>query len=75
MTIQEAALFKGMSKEIINEIAEIMVEESYGEGDFLFQEGDPANYFYILEEGSVRLSFEEKGYIIFTLSNSGKPIG
>ena len=53
MFINEIDLFEGMSQRFIDEIAKVLVEESYSEGSFLFKERDPANDFYVLEEGSL----------------------
>ena len=75
MFIQEADLFKDMSKEFMNELVTIMVEKSYGEGEFLFQEGDPASYFYVLEEGRIRLSIGERGHIVYSISDPGGAFG
>jgi len=75
MFIKEIDLFEGMSQGFIDEIAKIMVEESYSEGSFLFKEGDPANDFYVLEEGSVRLTIGEEGHITYIISSPGDSFG
>ena len=38
MIIEESDLFRGLNPEIINEIAENMIEEFYGKGSFIFKE-------------------------------------
>jgi CRP-like cAMP-binding protein len=75
MFIKEIDLFEGFSERFIDEIAKIMVEESYGEGSFLFKEGDPANDFYVLEEGSIRLAIGEEGHITYTSNAPGDSFG
>lgn len=75
MFINEIDLFDGMSQRFIDEIAKIMVEESYGESFFLFKEGDPADNFYVLEEGSIRLAIGEEGHITYTLNTPGDSFG
>jgi CRP-like cAMP-binding protein len=75
MFIQEADLFKGLNQETMNEISKIMVQQSYAPGELLFAEGDPANYFYVLIEGRVRLSIGRLGEIDYTVSNSGEAFG
>jgi CRP-like cAMP-binding protein len=75
MFIKETDLFEGMSQGFIDEIAKMMVEESYGEGSFLFKERDPANDFYVLEEGSIRLAIGEEGHITYTLNTPGDSFG
>ena len=75
MFIHEADLFKGMSEEVTTEIDKIMVEESHGEGVSLFREGDPANTFYILAAGRVKLTIGKEGYITHVVSNPGEAFG
>ena len=59
----------------MNELAKIMVEESYKKGTFLFKESDPANFFYVLEEGQVKLSIGERGHIVHILYDPGEAFG
>ena len=68
MLIKEIDLFKGMGVEIIDEIFKISVVEYYNKGHILFKQGDPAHYFYLLEEGEIRLTVGEEGQIGFTMS-------
>ena len=75
MFIERGDLFRGMSREFINDIEEIMVDESHSKGALLFEEGDPANNFYILQEGSVKLTIGEEGHIIQIASNVGEAFG
>jgi CRP-like cAMP-binding protein len=75
MFIQEADLFKGVSRKILNKISRNMIEESYKEGDFIIKEGDPADHFYILQEGKIRLSVGKKGQVTNMLSNAGEAFG
>ena len=75
MFIKEIDLFEGMSQGFIDEIAKIMVEESCNKGSFLFREGEPADNFYVLEEGGVRLTIGEEGHITYTINTSGDSFG
>jgi len=75
MFLQEADLFKGLSQEVINAIGAIGTEKSYEKGDFPFKVDDPADYFYILMEGRVRLSVGEEGHITYTLDHPGEAFG
>jgi CRP-like cAMP-binding protein len=64
-------MFKDLRQETINDISEIAVQESYDNGAQLFAKGDPANYFYILMEGRVKLTIGEKNPMVlgFLLKN------
>ena len=75
MFIQEADLFRGINRRIVDEIARVSVEEDYKEGDFIIREGQPAGNFLILEEGKVRLSVGTKSIINTMLSNPGEAFG
>lgn len=75
MFVQEADLFKGLDQEFMNEVSKIMVEQSSGKGDVLFNEGDPAGNFYVLMEGRVRLSLGRGGEIEYTVSSPGEAFG
>ena len=75
MFIKKIDLFEGMGQGFIDEIAKIMVEESYSEGSFLFKEGDLADNFYVLEEGSVKLTIGEEGQVTYTINTPGDSFG
>ena len=75
MIIEESDLFKGLNPDIINQIAENMIEEFYAKGSFIFKDRYLAEHFYILEEGKIRLSVGEKGRITHLVSNPGETFG
>lgn len=75
MIIQESEVFKGLSPEVTNEIAENMIEEFYGKGSFIFKDTYLAEHFYILEEGEIRLSVGKRGRITHLISNPGETLG
>jgi CRP/FNR family cyclic AMP-dependent transcriptional regulator len=59
MYFKQKDIFWGMSKEFAKQIMKISVTESHHEGELLFGEGDPANSFYVLLKGCVKLSLGE----------------
>lgn len=75
MIIQKAELFKDLSQETMNEISKIMIEESYEVGSLLFEAGAPAQHFYILVEGMVRLSIGTNAEISYTVNVPGEAFG
>jgi len=75
MFIREADLFKEMSQEFMTELGKIMGEKSYKEGTFLFKEGDAADYFYVVEEGRVKLSIRGGGHVVNIVTDSGEAFG
>jgi CRP-like cAMP-binding protein len=53
-----------------------MVEkESFESGYVIFSEGEPANYFYTLIKGSVKLKFGKAGLSVFTANHAGESFG
>lgn len=75
MLVQETDLFYGLSREFISELVKIVVEEAFDLGVALFTEGEPANFFYILAEGKVRLLVGKNRDIEYTLSTPGASFG
>lgn len=53
--IQACGVFHKLNNQQLQKIAAISREETYGTGHSIFKEGDPAQNFYILEEGKVIL--------------------
>ncbi len=75
MFIKQSDLFWEMDKAVVKDIMGIAVRESYQQGDFLFHEGDPADYFYILIKGRVKLSIGDTGPVVYTVDNAGEAFG
>jgi len=75
MYFQQADLFWGMSRKFVKEIMNVAEKESYQKGHFLFHEGDPATYFYILIKGRIKLSIGEIGQMVHTVDHAGEAFG
>ncbi len=75
MIIQEAELFKGINEQAMNEISKIMVLGTCEKGSVLFSPKHPADYFFILWEGRVRLAMGDEAEIDYTVSNRGEVFG
>ncbi|MCA1960497.1 MAG: cyclic nucleotide-binding domain-containing protein [Desulfomonile sp.] len=75
MIIQKADLFRDIKRETMNEVSKIMVEGSYDQGALVFKAGDPADSFYLVVEGRVRLSIGTEGEIDYTASLPGEAFG
>ena len=75
MFTQEAALFRGVSVHAIEELATESTEKVFERGDVIFREGDPAQEFYVLIEGSVEISIGERGAIDFVIGCPGEVFG
>ena len=75
MYIQQSDLFWGMDREFVKKIMNIAEKKSYGKGQFLFHEGDPADNFYVLIKGQVKLSIGEAGQMVYTVDRAGEAFG
>jgi CRP-like cAMP-binding protein len=75
MFIKEASLFDGLSQGCLNGLGKIMQEQNYSKGEYIFKEGDPADIFYVLEEGAIRLSIGDRGHIVYILDEPGNAFG
>lgn len=75
MYLKQKDIFWEMSKDFVKEIMDVAVTETYKEGEWLFHEGDPANVFYILLKGRVKLILGEIGHVVYIVSNAGEAFG
>jgi len=75
MYLKQKDIFWDMNKDFVKKIMDIAVTETHKEGEWLFREGDPANYFYILLKGRIKLSLGETGHIVYIVSNAGEAFG
>ena len=75
MYLKQKDIFWAMGKDFVKEIMGISVTESLKQGELLFREGDPANAFYVLLKGRVKLSLGETGQVVYVVSNAGEAFG
>ena len=75
MYLKQKDIFWAMSKEFVKEIMEISVTESHKQGEWLFHGGDPANAFYILLKGRIKLSLGQTGHVVYIVNNAGEAFG
>ena len=75
MFVQEVELFQGIPSHIIDEIAELVIQENHKAGHILFKEGDFADYLYILEEGEIELAIKGDKQLSFSMDKTGSIFG
>lgn len=64
-----------MNKEFVGEIMNLAVTEFYNQGDMLFRTGDPANHFYIMTRGQIKLSIDDAGSVVYIVNKAGEAFG
>jgi CRP-like cAMP-binding protein len=75
MLIDQADLLWGMDMLFVREFMGISTTVHFEKGDVVFREGDPADYFYTLIEGKVRLSIGEPPKEVYTVDRAGEAFG
>lgn len=75
MNLEACGLFEPLSEATRKAIQSLAAEETHPQGAFLFHAGDPAAFFYVLQEGRVRLSIGGAGHISSIVSGCGEMLG
>jgi CRP-like cAMP-binding protein len=75
MYLKQKDIFWGMKKDFVKKIMDMAVTASHQGGEWLFREGDPANNFYILLKGRVKLILGDTGHIVYIVNNAGEAFG
>lgn len=52
--LRQSPLFSGLTEDDLAKLLRICVRRSYSAGDFVFWEGDPPEWFYVLQDGRVK---------------------
>jgi CRP-like cAMP-binding protein len=77
MFLKQSDLFWGMEHDFVKKVMDVSVKQSRNKGDVLFRAGDPADKFYILVKGRVRLGIGDVGptATVHTVSHPGECFG
>jgi len=75
MYLKQKDIFRAMNTTFVKKIMNVSTTESYEQGNLLFQQGDPANQFYILLNGRIKLVLGETGQTVFIVSHAGEAFG
>jgi CRP-like cAMP-binding protein len=75
MYLKQGDLFWGMDKAFVKAAMDIATKENVEEGQLLFREGDPAEAFYILVKGRIKLTLGEKSREVYVAYQPGEIIG
>jgi CRP/FNR family cyclic AMP-dependent transcriptional regulator len=75
MYLKQGDLFWGMNKEFVKDAMGITTKENMEEGQVVFKEGEPAESFYILVKGRIKLTLGEKSREVYVAYQPGEIIG
>ena len=75
MLIDQGDLLWGMSRFFVKDFMDIAVKGFYQNEEFVFREGDRADYFYTLIEGSVKLSIADDEQEVYIATHAGEAFG
>ena len=75
MYIKQSALFTGTSMDFVKKFMDICELSSHKKGEVLFRENDPADFFFILLNGRVKLSIGEPQQVVYNAARNGEAFG
>jgi len=75
MYLKQGDLFWGMDPNFVKEAMGATTKENLEEGQVVFREGDPAESFYILVKGRIKLTLGEKSREVYVAYQPGEIIG
>ncbi len=75
MYFKQVDILSGLDKAFIKKMMDIATKSTFQAGAFLFKQGDPAEHFYILVKGHIKLSFGEGGQTVHTINHGGEAFG
>ena len=75
MHMKQSDLLLGTSMDFVKKIMEVSSMVSHEKGEVLFRENDPANFFYILLNGRVKLSVGEGNRMVYDIGKNGEAFG
>ena len=75
MYLKQADLFWGLSQSIIQSITAKAVQQVFRAGDIVFKAGDPADCFYVMIKGRVKLELQATGRKVYCSNRVGEIFG
>ncbi len=75
MYLKQSNIFTGLGHNFLKQTMAIAEKVSFGKGDFVLKEGEPADYFFILIEGQISLLLGDTGKLVYQSSDLGEMFG
>jgi CRP-like cAMP-binding protein len=75
MYLKQADLFWGLSQQFIQALTSEATKQTFQPGEIVFRSDDPANFFYVLIQGKIRLEIGEADQGVYVSDRTGEVIG
>jgi len=75
MFIKQSELLEGLDNQFIKDFIDSAERKTHPQGFKLFETGDAADFFYILEKGRIRLSVGEQDKTTYIVEHAGEAFG
>jgi CRP-like cAMP-binding protein len=75
MYLKQSDLFWGISQNVIQSITAKAVQQEFQAGDIIFKTDEPADCFYVLIKGRVKLELQSTGRKIYSSDRVGEIFG
>ncbi len=75
MFIKQADLFWGMDKNFVKQVMDLTKKETYEEGAYIFHEGEPADHFFIMLTGRIKLITGTQVHAVYLVNHAGEAFG
>lgn len=75
MYFKQSDLFWGLGHNFIKMVMAQSTRHKYDSGAYIFRKGDPANHFYMLIKGNIRLKIGDSGQVVHTVCQAGECFG
>ncbi|MCF8069087.1 MAG: Crp/Fnr family transcriptional regulator [Desulfobacterales bacterium] len=75
MFLKQADIFWGLDHDFVKEMIERSSKKSHNAGEYLFKEGSPADHFYILIKGRIKISIGGACRMVHVVNHAGEAFG
>lgn len=75
MYLSQKELLWELDHDFIKQLMDIAAKESFEKGAAVFHQGDPANHFYVLIKGRIKLQNEPVAQAVYIVSHPGELFG
>ncbi len=75
MYLKQADLFWGLSQDFIRHLTAEATKQSFMPGEQVFCADDPADFFYVLIQGKIRLMLGQSGQWVYVGDQTGEAFG